>query len=335
MAAIPQPLATRDSARFPMPLTRLAPSPTGTLHLGNARTFLMNWAMARQRDWQIVLRIEDLDVSRVRPHATAQAIEQLRWLGLDWDIGPVVQSDDLAPYRAAMQALADRGHVFACDLTRRQIEAATSAPHAGDREVRFPASLRPSEPKAWRFDDESTNYRFATPEDDVAIYDGVCHGNTKPYCHPIVFRPSRECGDFIVWTRIGAPAYQLAVVVDDARQGITDVVRGDDLLPSAARQTLLYQALGYPPPRWHHLPLVLGPHGRRLAKRDGDMHLQTCRERGIRSDRVVGLVAHWCGLLEKPGLMSAQEFKDEFDLVKLPADPVTFTQEQLTWLMDQ
>jgi glutamyl-tRNA synthetase len=306
--------------------TRLAPSPTGTLHLGNARTFLITWTLARQQDWRIVLRIEDLDVQRVRPGAAEQAIEQLRWLGIDWDEGPLVQSHDLEPYHAAMRTLASDRRVYACELTRKQIEHAASAPHSGEGELRFPPELRPRDNAAWMFDRESTNYRLVVNAGDVAIRDEFVGGRW--------FDPSRESGDFIVWTKTGMPAYQLAVVVDDARQGITEVVRGDDLLPSAARQHLLYRALGLPPPRWWHLPLVTAADGRRLAKRDGDTHLETCRQRGIAAERVIGLIAAWSGVVDRPEPMSADAFRQGFTLGTLPREPVPLTQEQLAWLMN-
>jgi len=294
--------------------------------LGNARTFLITWALARQRGWRVILRIEDFDVQRVRPGATEQAIEQLRWLGIDWDEGPLVQSHDLGPYRAAMRRLANDRRVFACELTRKQIARAASAPHAGESETRFPRELRPVDDSSWTFDREDTNYRFVVEDGAIRLHDEVA-GHRE-------FDPSQEAGDFIVWTKMGMPAYQLAVVVDDSRQGVSDVVRGDDLLPSAARQELLYRALGHEPPRWWHVPLVTAADGRRLAKRDGDTHLETCRQRGIDARRVIGLIAAWSGVTDQPEPMSADKFRQKFDLATLPRHPVPLTQEQLAWLMN-
>ena len=242
--------------------TRLAPSPTGSLHLGNARTFLVNWALARRRGWRILLRIEDLDGPRVKPEAVDGVRRTLEWLGLDWDEGPVVQSDDLEPYREAMRRLAAEGKAFPCALTRGQIAAAASAPQEGSHELVYPGSLRP---RSWEraFTDAETNWRFLVPDAPVSFDDA--------FAGPQSFDLSKTIGDFIVWTKRGMPAYQLAVVVDDHRQGITEVVRGDDLLESGARQRALYRALGYAPePRLWHLPLVVGPDGKRLAKRHGD-----------------------------------------------------------------
>jgi glutamyl-tRNA synthetase len=312
-----------------IPTTRLAPSPTGALHLGNARTFLINWALARQNGWRIVLRIEDLDGPRVKPEAIEGTIDTLRWLGLSWDVGPIVQSQDLSPYRAAMAALAGRGLAYPSEVTRSQLEdlaaaEAASAPQEGSHEVPFPAHLRPALGSRG-FDDEQVNWRFAVPPDSVSFEDAFAGSQT--------FTPSRTIGDFIIWTRRGHPAYQLAVVVDDARQGITHIVRGDDLLESASRQLLLYQALGLAPePAYTHLPLVRGTDGRRLAKRHGDTRLQHYREQGVSAERVVGLVAAWSGILAAPEPMAAADFARAFRLHKLPRSDITFSPEDDAWL---
>ncbi len=310
-------------------VTRLAPSPTGTLHLGNARTFLLTWALARNLNWKIVLRIEDLDATRVREGAADDAIELLRWLGIDWDEGPFTQSHDLDPYRQAMQSLLERRQAYACALTRKQIEQAASAPHAGDGEIRFPPELRPSpsDARAFGFDRLDTNYRFVVGEGRIRIDDHIAGTSMHD--------PAAECGDFIIWTKLGVPAYQLAVVVDDARQGVTDVVRGDDLLASAARQTLLYRALGLDPPNWWHVPLVLGDDGRRLAKRHGDTHLESFRAAGVRPERVIGLVAALCGIGDPRTVrpMSASDFRSQFQPHMLPRSPVHFTKEHHAWLI--
>ncbi len=306
------------------PVTRLAPSPTGSLHLGNARTFLSNWALARRGGWRILLRIEDLDGPRVKPEAVDGIIDVLRWLGIEWDEGPLVQSRDLEPYRAAMAALAERGLAFPCALTRGQIAAAASAPQEGAHELRYPSSLRPA---AWerRFVDAQTNWRLLVPPGAVP-FDDACLGPQAP-------DPAEIVGDFVVWTKRGAPAYQLAVVVDDHRQGVTRVVRGADLLDSAARQLLIYRGLGAAPePSYCHLPLVIGPDGKRLAKRHGDSRLHEYRARGVAAERVIGLLAWWCGLQPRRAAMSSAEFLGAFDLAKVPRAPVVFTPEDDAWL---
>jgi glutamyl-tRNA synthetase len=307
-----------------METTRLAPSPTGALHLGNARTFLVNWALARRRGWRIVLRIEDLDGPRIKPESAEQIVGTLAWLGLDWDEGPSVQSDDLSPYRAAIERLASGGFVFPCSLTRTQIERAASAPQEGSHEVRCPSGLRP---KTWdrRFADAAANWRFASAPGAVRFDD--------EFAGPQSVEVAETIGDFVVWTKRGTPAYQLAVVVDDHRQGVTRVVRGDDLLDSAARQLLLYRALGFSPePAYAHLPLVIGSDGFRLAKRHGDSRLEAYRSLGVPPEAVVGLIASWCGGGRERATMTAREFSERLELSRVPKKPIVFTAEDDAWL---
>jgi glutamyl-tRNA synthetase len=319
----------RAPAQTPSPYqrTRLAPSPTGALHLGNARTFLLNWALARRHGWRILLRIEDLDTPRVKPGAERQTVETLRWLGLDWDEGPIVQSADLEPYRAAMRTLARAACVYPSELTRSEVDAAASAPQEGSHEARFPVELRPRlQPVS--FDQDSTNWRFATPSGPVTIDDG--------FVGRVSIDPSRSTGDFVVWTKRGQPAYQLAVVVDDHRQGVTQVVRGNDLLDSAGRQVLLYRALGLmPEPTYTHLPLVRGTDGRRLAKRHGDTRLESYKAAGVRPERVVGLLASWCGLPGRRRELTAAEFAEALDLSAVPTNDIVFTPEHHAWLVEK
>ncbi|TVQ32638.1 MAG: tRNA glutamyl-Q(34) synthetase GluQRS [Phycisphaeraceae bacterium] len=310
--------------------TRLAPSPTGALHLGNARTFLVNWALARQRGWRIVLRIEDLDGPRNKPGAADEAIQLLEWLGMDWDEGPHRQAHDLDPYRDAMSRLAAAGRVYACELTRSQIEAAASAPQeqpSGDagRESHFPPELRPTGAgEVVRFQDTESNWRLMMPDREVRFVDEFA-GEQR-------LNPQRTIGDMVVWTRRNEPAYQLAVVVDDHRHGVTRVVRGDDLLDSAARQATLYNALGISPtPRWMHLPLVVGPDGRRLAKRHGDTRVMSYRDAGAGPERVIGLIASWCGLERRD--MSAAEFAGALRPDTIPRSPIICTPEDDAWLL--
>lgn len=313
-----------------MPTTRLAPSPTGALHLGNARTFLINWALARRSAWRIVLRIEDLDTPRIKPGVIDLTIDLLAWLGLDWDDGPLIQSLDPAPHLAAIRTLAQRGSIYPCELTRAQIEAAASAPQEGAHEMPFPASLRPALlPCA--FTDDAPSWRFAVDERAVVIADRFA--GTRE------LHPARSAGDFIVWTRRdadkpGQPAYQLAVVVDDARQGVTHIVRGDDLLDSAARQVLLYRALGLgEPPAYYHLPLVRGIDGRRLAKRHGDTRLDHYRARGVPPERIIGLAAFWSGITPSREPMETAEFRDRLNLDTIPRSDVVFGPEDDAWLL--
>jgi glutamyl-tRNA synthetase len=270
--------------------TRLAPSPTGDLHLGNARTFLLNWALARREGWTIVMRHEDLDGARTSSQSCLDTESSLRWIGIDWDEGPHRQSDDLRPYLDAMHRLGDARKIFRSELSRREIREALGAPHPGG-ELRFPASLRPTESDAWGFVDSAVGHRYAMEPGSESVEDEL-HGSC-------LFDPGEEAGDPVVWTRDGTPGYQLAVVVDDLRQGITDVVRGDDLLPSAARQQRIARSLGAEAsPRWWHLPIVHDADHRRLAKRDGDDGLGSLRAAGVPPERIVGLLLHVSGLIE-------------------------------------
>lgn len=323
----PQHSTTASGARQ---TTRLAPSPTGALHLGNARTFLINWALARNLGWRILFRIEDLDGPRVKPGVIDLTFDLLHWLGIDWDESPLIQSADTTPYTRAMNALALAGTAYPSDLTRSDIEAAASAPQEGSHEVRFTANLRPAITPG-PFFDRGSNWRFATPEGDVQF--------TDAFAGPQSHNPSHSIGDFILWTKRAQPSYQLAVVVDDHRQRVTQVVRGDDLLDSAARQLLLYRALGYcPKPTYTHLPLVLGPDGKRLAKRHGDSRLDTYRARGVHPHRVIALIASWCGILDgnqRARRLSPAEFRQRFSLSTIPHHPIQFTPEDDQWLLDE
>ncbi len=310
--------------------TRLAPSPTGALHIGNARTFLINWALAKQRSWDVVLRIEDLDSPRIKPWAHQQAIDVLQWLGMVCDEPALVQSAQPQPYLDAMKSLAQQGQIFRCDLTRREIERAAAAPHQspseGPSENRFPRHLRPTQKEAFLFEPTAaSSYRFQI-EDDLVTFEDQLQG-------PQAVNVAADIGDFVVWTQRQQPAYQLAVVVDDIRQGITDVVRGDDLLTSAARQTLIYKALGAAVPKWWHLPLVVGPDGRRLAKRHGDSRLITYLQAGVPAERVIGLIASYSGLCSTPVPMSLDDFTRSFVLDNIPRQQVVFTQESHQWLL--
>ncbi|MBY0114286.1 MAG: hypothetical protein K2Y21_15850 [Phycisphaerales bacterium] len=324
-------MSPASPAQSPSPqrVTRLAPSPTGALHLGNARTFLINWALARQNGWRIVLRIEDLDTPRVKAGAVAGIERTLRALGIDWDEGPLVQSHDLEPYRAAMQALAARGLTYPSPETRGELEhanEAASAPQEGARESVFPASRRPREiPTRFSPQAEPCNWRLVVPPRDVVIADRVAGERA--------FRPCETVGDFVIWTKRDLPAYQLAVVVDDARQGVTDIVRGDDLFESAARQRLITEGLGLShAPDYYHLPLVRGEDGKRLAKRHGDTRVDTYLNAGVPPERLIGLLAAWSGVPGERRAMSAAEFREAFDLAALPRYDVTFRSGDDAWL---
>jgi glutamyl-tRNA synthetase len=289
--------------------SRIAPSPTGPLHLGNACTFLVNWALARNLGWRLVLRIEDLDRDRTRAAGDADVEDLLAWLGIDHD-GPVVrQSERLAAYEDAMSRLAAQGLVYESPHSRAEVREAAralSAPHAGDAPAPFPAALRPAGQDAWRFVRRDVNHRMRMDPGTERVDDQVAGTHA--------FDPAAAEGDCIVWTKAGHPAYQLAVTVDDLAQGVTDVVRGDDLLPSAAIQARIHRALAGTPPRWWHLPLVLDAGGARMAKRRGSRSLASLREAGATPDRIRGLVLAWIGARDAPAPASPAEFRAAVDV---------------------
>lgn len=262
---------------------RLAPSPTGLLHLGHARTFALAHAHARRAGGALLLRLEDLDRARCREEFVSAIYEDLRWAGLLWDEGPDVggphapyrQSERGARYRTALGQLATGGWLYPCTCSRQDIARALSAPHPEDRGPVYPETCRPPEPTAY-VDPAATgvNWRFRVPTGvEVGFNDGRL-GSQRQLA-------GRDFGDFVVWRRDGFASYELAVVVDDAAMGITEVVRGEDLLASTGQQLLIYEALGHRPPTFFHAALVRDATGRRLAKRDAAQSLRALREAGI------------------------------------------------------
>jgi glutamyl-tRNA synthetase len=260
---------------------RLVPSPTGLLHLGHARTFWTAQARARARGGTLILRNEDIDATRFKLEFVAQMIEDLRWFGLEWSEGPDCggpfapynQSERMDFYRAALEKLRTGGWVYPCTCSRQDIREATRAPHANEEgEPIYPGTCRertPSECGGQKF-----SWRFRVPDGEtIAFTDGNCGGQK--------FVAGQDFGDFVVWRHDGVPAYQLACVVDDAAMGITEVVRGADLLVSTARQLLLYRALGLPPPEFFHCELLCDESGRRLAKRHDALSLRALRGQGV------------------------------------------------------
>lgn len=292
------------------PRGRLAPSPTGYLHLGNARSFLLAWLQMRSIGGEIVLRIEDLDQARAVPGAAAQIIEDLSWLGLDWDneITPdFIQSDRLPIYRSAINELHERGILYECFCSRRELRGIASAPHgsAGDYYDGTCRSLTP-EQRAGRRMSKEPALRFIVPPNTTIAFTDLIAGEVHDDL-------SRSTGDFIVARADGVPGYQLAVVLDDIAMGITHVLRGDDLLPSTPRQILLHRTFNATPPAFAHVPLILGPDGSRLAKRHGSVSLSELRGAGHSPASIVGWLAWSCGLRSSPSPCVASELAAAFD----------------------
>jgi glutamyl-tRNA synthetase len=312
---------------------RLAPSPTGHLHLGHARSFLLAWWHARARGGRIVLRLEDLDVERVKPGMIADTRADLEWLGLDWDGEAWIQSEHAEAFDAAVGQLLARGLAYPCVCTRKEIAEAMSAPHdapagasPGAEKSRYPGTCRgkyATLEEARRASGRDPAVRLIVPPGRLDLRD--------EFSGPFSADVQSEIGDFPIARRAGAVAYQLAVVVDDARQGVTEVVRGDDLLSSAARQHLVQQALGLPHPRWWHVPLVTDESGRRFAKRSDSVSLARLRAAGIDPRRLVAWVARRSGM-EAREPAAAREFVPRFDMAKVPREPLRCGQEALAEL---
>jgi glutamyl-tRNA synthetase len=314
---------------------RFAPSPTGPLHLGNARTALVSWLAARAAGGRYVMRVEDLDAARVRPGLEARILDELRWLGIDWDEGPDVggpsgpyrQSERLAAYAAALARLREAGLVYPCFCSRAEVAAAAGAPHGPtDEGPRYPGTCArlDTEEVSRRSAGRRPSWRFRAAPGPVRFDDGV-HG-------PRSVDVAAEVGDFVVARADGVPAYQLAVVVDDAAMGVTDVVRGDDLLPSTGRQLLLYAALGATAPRFAHVPLVVGEDGERLAKRHGALSLGELRAAGADPRAVVGLLASLSGLAPAGARVSPAELVAGFSRARLPREPAVLRAERVAGL---
>ncbi len=272
--------------------SRLAPSPTGAFHVGNVRTFLLTWLHVRAAGGSLVLRVDDLDGPRVKAAATQEGLDDLRWLGLDWDapLGVLVQSARGAVYAAAAADLVERGLAYPCVCTRSEVESAASAPHGPDG-PRYPGTCRgrfPSVEAAAAATGRPVALRFVVTRGPVAFVDGLFG--------PQAFDVADETGDFVIFKSNGTAAYQLATVIDDAASGVDLVIRGADLLPSTARQLLLARALGLASPSYLHLPLVVGPDGRRLAKRHGDTSVRALRSAGWTSAGLVGRIASTAAL---------------------------------------
>jgi glutamyl-tRNA synthetase len=258
---------------------RLAPSPTGLLHLGHARTFWQAQQRARQHGGELILRNEDLDRSRCRPEFVTAMIEDMHWFGLEWTEGPdsggpsapYNQSERMPHYRNALKQLRQQGLIYPCTCSRKDIQQAVSAPQISDEEPVYPGACRSK--RAEDLVDQKFAWRFRVPDGESITFTDNSLGEKS-------FMAGRDFGDFVVWRQDEVPAYQLACVVDDAAMKITEVVRGADLLVSTARQILLCRALGFLAPDFFHCELVLDGEGRRLAKRHDALSLRTLREQG-------------------------------------------------------
>ncbi len=297
---------------------RLAPSPTGALHLGNVRTFMVAWLRARSQGGKVIFRMEDLDHPKDKPGAAEQAVEDLKWLGFDWD-AEYVQSERKPLYRDALDFLRRQTppRVYPCVCSRRDVEAAQSAPHAGEQ-LHYPGTCRGrfatwAEACAVK---AAPCWRFRVPDGTVVRFVDAFAG---PYEQDI----AATLGDFPLARDEGGAGYTLACAVDDLLMGVTEVVRGDDLLPATPAQILLAEALALwaqakTPPAYLHVPLVVGADGKRLAKRHGDTRVAAFRAAGWRPEEILGRLAASCGWAAPGEAVSLRALLPRFDVATIP-----------------
>lgn len=301
---------------------RFAPSPSGRIHLGNMFCSLIAWLSVRQKGGKVVLRIEDLDTARCPRHYSLQMEKDLCWLGLNWDIGPgcggpdepYYQSERTELYRQAKERLEEMGLVYPCFCTRGELHAA-SAPHRSDGQVLYAGTCRnlTAEQVAERQKHRAPALRLRVPDEDWSFVDG----------HMGAYRENleRDCGDFLLRRSDGMFAYQLAVVVDDAAMGVTEVVRGADLLDSTPRQMYLYHLLGLQAPAFYHVPLLLTSDGRRLSKRNADAGLDDLQTR-CTAEEIIGKLAYLAGCNPSAEPRTAQSLLADFAWEKVPKEDI-------------
>lgn len=316
-------------------LGRLAPSPTGLLHLGNAWTFLLAWLSARSKGGRILLRMEDLDPQRSRPMFATAILEDLTWLGLDWDAGPDT-APDAAPYGSLVQSR--RGHIYAealarleatgqtylCFCSRKELRLMASAPHPGEEGPPRPEPCRdlgPADRQRLLAAGRHAALRLRCPDEPVSFTD-VFMG---PHC----YIPEAFGGDFALRRSDGVVAYQLAVAVDDGLMGVTEVVRGRDLLSSTPRQLLVMRALGLQPPHYGHIPLLLDATGERLAKRHASLSLAALRATGAHPERIIGFLGHLAGINPSGGATHPKELAKRFSPAALPREDLRVMEEDI------
>ena len=303
-----------------MTVGRFAPSPSGRIHLGNLLCCLLAWLSTRQKGGKVVLRIEDLDTARCKRPYAEQMIEDLCWLGLTWDEGPGVggpdgpyyQSERTALYEQALEKLERMGLVYPCYCTRAELHAA-SAPHRSDGQAVYPGTCRHLTAAEREKKTRAPATRLMVPDETWSFTDGHMGHYGENLLH--------ECGDFLLRRSDGMFAYQLAVVVDDAAMGVTEVVRGSDLLSSTPRQLYLYDLLGLKAPEFIHFPLLLAPDGRRLSKRDADAGLDDLRFK-LTAEEILGRLAYLGGFNPTAQPKTAEELLKDFHWEKVPKEDI-------------
>lgn len=316
-----------------LPKGRFAPSPSGRMHLGNIFTALVSWLSVKSRGGKWILRIEDLDNQRSRDEYARQIEDDLLWLGLEWDEGGLSDSGDAAPYRQSLRhdvyamalcRLDEAGLLYPCRCRRADI-LASQAPHQSDGRVVYAGTCRPSAcpPFSTTIDDgQGVALRIYTPDDEICFHDRV-FGYQR-------VNLGRDCGDFVMRRSDGGWAYQLAVVVDDALMGVTEVVRGCDLLLSTAQQLYLYRLLGYSSPEFMHLPLICNKGGLRLSKRDGALDAESLRSR-FSPRELIGRLACMAGILSSPEPVAPEDLLSLFSPDLIPQKKSVMVEDGLCW----
>ncbi len=287
---------------------RFAPTPSGRMHLGNVFAALMAWLSVKSKNGAMVLRMEDLDTQRTSAEYAAILRDDLKWLGLNWDVETAPQSERSAVYDGYFQRLREKGLLYPCYCTRSQLHS-VNAPHLSDGTYVYPGTCR----NLREIPDRKPAWRVTVPERIWELTDLV----QGPYRENL----ATDCGDFVVRRADGVYVYQLAVTVDDGEAGVTEVVRGMDLLSSAPRQMYLQELFGFPHPAYAHVPMLMAPDGRRLSKRDRDLDLGTLRQR-MPAEELIGILAHAAGLLEKPEKISAKELSADFSWEKVKKEDI-------------
>ena len=287
---------------MPVESGRFAPSPSGRMHLGNALSAMLAWLSAKHQGGEILLRIEDLDPARSKAEYAQGIMDDFRWLGLLWDRRATDQSKRGEAYAAALRQLGQMNLIYPCYCSRDQLHAA-SAPHASDGRVIYAGTCRNLTPEQRAVMTKKPSLRIRLPDRETSFRDGL-QGD-------VTMNLQREFGDIILRRADGVAAYQLAVVVDDGTEGVTEVVRGRDLLSSTPVQLYLYELLGLTPPRFYHVPMLLAPDGRRLSKRDRDLDFGYLRQH-FSPEEIIGLLGHLAGLMERWEPVSARELACDF-----------------------
>lgn len=316
------------------PVTRLAPSPTGKLHLGNAMSFLLCWLMARSRGGRVYLRMDDLDPARSKGDLAKEIIDDLLWLGLDWDpfstTEPIVcQSKRSDHYHEALKRLEEQDLLYPCFCTRKELRSLAGAPHPGDEGVLYPGTcleLSPAQRAKRLKSCAPHSVRLHCPADTIRFKDLV-QGSQA-------FAKDQYGGDFPLRRSDGVWAYQLATAVDDGLLGVNLVARGRDLLPSTPRQIILANLLGYAPPQYAHLPLLLDSNGERLAKRQAALSLQSLRASGVSPARITGYLAYLAGISRDASERTPQELLPRFRMENVKKEDIRLSFLEADFLMD-